>query len=309
MKKILEKIKEFDNIIILGHINPDGDCIGSQYGLYYILKESFKDKNIYISGKNSERFSFIGSPKILDDDSIFSNALVIAVDTASKDRLSDSRIDLAKYSIKIDHHHNYAEYADYEYIDSSAISTTQIISEFCINFKDELVVNKLAAEALYVGLVTDSGNFRYKSVTSKTFSMASFLLNYEIDLGYIDEMLSRESLDFLHFKGQLLNNIAMNDLGLAYLVIKRKDLEENNVSFEEAGSLVSLMANIFGIKIWVLFLESEEYIRVRIRSKNIDISTVAEKYGGGGHKFASGAMISSWNQVDDIIKDINELLK
>ena len=106
MKKILEKIKEFNTIIIHGHINPDGDCIGSQYGLKYLIEETFPNKKVYVSGNVSEYVSFIGKPTIIKDESIFNNALSICVDCPVYERLSDNRCDKSKYSIKIDHHND-----------------------------------------------------------------------------------------------------------------------------------------------------------------------------------------------------------
>ena len=128
MRKILEKIKEYNKIIIHGHIRPDGDCIGSQYGLKYLIEDSFPEKEVYITGDSSEYLSFVGIPSKVDE-SLFNGALSICVDTPTCDRLSDDRCNLSDYTIKIDHHFDSDKYTDYEYIDHKAASCTEILSE------------------------------------------------------------------------------------------------------------------------------------------------------------------------------------
>ena len=172
MQKILDKIIEYDTIIIHSHIRPDGDAIGSQYGLMYLIKNTFPNKNVYVTGEYSDYVGFIGKPNLIYEN-IFKDSLSICLDCATDERLSDKRFNLSNYSIKIDHHIKDKEYCDYEYIDEDAASCAEIIVEFYDKFKDKLVMSKECAEALYVGIVTDTGRFKYDKVSSKTFKMAS----------------------------------------------------------------------------------------------------------------------------------------
>ncbi len=308
MEHIIKKIREFDTIIIHGHIRPDGDCLGSQFGLMNMLKASFKDKNIYVTGASNSEFEFLGIPTLVDD-SLFDNALCICVDSTGLDRLSDNRVTKAKYSIKIDHHADSVKFCDYEYIDSSSVSTTQIITEFYKKFKDELVLPKSSALALYIGLLTDSGRFRYDTVTPKTFEIASLLLSFGLDLNFIDEHLNVESLNFARLKGHCLEDFTITDNKFAYLIIKKDDLRKYNVSDEEASGLVTIMSNLDGIKVWALIIECDDGIRVRLRSKGPDINSIAKEFNGGGHKKAAGIMINDWNIIDKFIERTDNFLK
>ena len=132
MEFILQKIKEFDTIIIHGHYRPDGDCIGSQYGLMHIIKATYPSKNVIITGETSDFVSFIGSPTLLEDESLFENALSICVDCATSERLSDTRYNKAKYSIKIDHHPFIEEFCDLELIEDTASSACEIIMKLIL---------------------------------------------------------------------------------------------------------------------------------------------------------------------------------
>ncbi len=306
MEHILEKIKEFDTIIIHGHIRPDGDCIGSQFGLMNIIKESFPNKNVYVTGIDNSTFNFLGEVTLIDE-KLFEGALSICLDCSTFDRLSDNRINKSKYTIKIDHHKDSDKYCDYEYIDFNAVSTTEIISEFYLKYKNILKINKSAAEALYTGLVTDSGNFSYKNITSNTFKIASFLATLDINISDINNKINKETIELLRFKAKILNDFKMTKNGVAYIIIYKKDLIRYNINENDASSLIYLISNIADI--YALFIETDEGIRLRLRSKNIPINNIAQEYGGGGHLLASGAILKNFSEVQEVIDKLDKLLK
>ena len=173
MEKIKEYIEKYDTIIIHGHIRPDGDCIGTQYGLYYLIKDNYPHKKVYITGETSEFISFIGRPALVDE-SLFQDALSICVDCATSDRLSDTRVNLAKEYIKIDHHIPVDDYGNYQYVDITAPACSQIITELYMMYRNEWELSKEAAQALYVGITTDTGRFKFDSVNSRTFMQLQF---------------------------------------------------------------------------------------------------------------------------------------
>jgi len=309
MEKILEKIKEFNTIIIHGHGRPDGDCIGSQYGLYHILKASFPNKNIYVTGEVSEYVSFVGRPTLVDDN-LFKDALSICVDCSRKDRLSDGRIDNAKYTIKIDHHPAEDQYAMYNYVDTDAPACAQIIMEFYLKFKNELKITKEAATALYVGISTDTGRFKFDSVTAKTFNIAAELLNCGVDIAYVDNHLSVESLESLKLKGWCLSNFKMTENGFAYIIMNRATIEEFGVSDEDAAAQVSTISTIDTAPVWAIFVEYPgNEIRIRLRSRGPVINELAGKYEGGGHPKAAGAKLPKWEDLEKFAKDADDLVK
>ena len=224
MEKIKEYIEKYDTIIIHGHIRPDGDCIGTQYGLYYLIKDNYPHKKVYITGETSEFISFIGRPALVDE-SLFQDALSICVDCATSDRLSDTRVNLAKEYIKIDHHIPVDDYGNYQYVDITAPACSQIITELYMMYRNEWELSKEAAQALYVGITTDTGRFKFDSVNSRTFHAAAGLIDAGVDLGYIDNKLSVESLNTLKLKGHILSNFKMTDHGFAYAKLTRKEVE------------------------------------------------------------------------------------
>lgn len=309
MEFILQKIKEFDTIIIHGHYRPDGDCIGSQYGLMNIIKETYPEKKVYITGEASAFVSFIGSPTILEDESIFENALSICVDCATADRLSDKRYNLAKYSIKIDHHIDVEQYCDYQYVDTTAPACAQIITEMYIKHSNELKMNKDAANALYVGINTDTGRFKFDSVNSRTFIAAAELLDNGVDISWIDNNLSIETLQTLKLKGYCLSNFKMTENGFAYIIMKRETIDMFGVSDEDAAAQVSTISTIEGCPVWAIFMDYPNEIRIRLRSRGPVINKLAEEYNGGGHAKASGAKLICWDELDEFVSKADELVK
>lgn len=308
MEKVLEKIKEFNTIIIHGHIRPDGDCIGSQYGLMYLIKESFPNKNVYLTGDTSEYVSFIGRVDKVDE-SYFKDALSICVDTPMYDRLSDNRCKYSKYSIKIDHHNDGEEYADYEYVDSTAASCTQIIAEFFMKFKSELKLSKEGATALYVGLLTDSGKFQHDKVTNKTFSVASELVSYGVDIVSVNNLLSLESENSLRLKGYCLNNFRVTENGFAYITLKKEEIEKFGVGEEVAASLVNSISSMKECLMWALIMDASDIIRIRLRSRGPYVNQLANKYHGGGHNLASGGKLDSWDDLDVFVNLCDKVVR
>lgn len=309
MEKILEKIKEFNRIILHGHGRPDGDCIGSQYGLYYILKESFPEKEVYVTGETSEYVAFVGAPTLLKDDELFKDALCICLDCGNSQRLSDNRCFTAKYVIKIDHHPNVEPYGDYVYVDTTAPACAQIITEFYLKFKDELKLTKEAATALYVGINTDTGRFKFDSVNSRTFMAAACLVDHGVDLSYIDNQLSVETLETLKLKGWVLSNFKMTENGFAYVSLNRETIESFGVSDENAAAQVSAISTIEGCPVWALFIEYPGEIRIRLRSRGPAINELAAMYQGGGHPKAAGAKLENWEQLAEFAEKADKLVK
>jgi len=308
-EQILEKIKEFNRIIIHMHIRPDGDCYGAGFGLKNILKESFPEKEVYVVGEKAEYVDFVGTPDIIDDE-LFKDALSIVVDTASEERVSDQRFKLAKFVIKIDHHIPVVDYGDLIYVDTSRPATAQIILEFYLRFQEELKINMAAATALYTGIVTDTGRFRFRSVTGDTFIAVAHLLNYGLDFVNILSRLSVKSENLMKLQGYVLLNFQKTENGVAFIKMLPDVIEKFDVSLEEATSLVNELSTLEDCPVWILFAEYENNIvRARLRSKGPAINELANKYEGGGHALACGANLGTWERTEDLLKDADELVK
>ncbi len=306
--EILKKIKEYDVITIHGHIRPDGDCYGCQFGLKNIIKTSFPEKEVYVVGEVCNYVTWLGEPDVIDDEK-FKGALSICVDCANEERLSDQRFKLADYVIKIDHHIPVTQYGNMQYVLEEKPACAQIIFEIYDEHKDELKITREGAIALYTGILTDTGRFRYDSVEPATFIAAAKLLALGVDIVDIDNKLSVESLDVLKYKGYILSNFCMTPEGFAYVVVKQDVINSYGISMEDAANQVNLLSTIPGYPVWALIIEYPAEIRIRLRSRGPNVDTLANQYGGGGHAKAAGAKLESWDQLDTFIKDASLVAK
>lgn len=309
MKHILQKIKEYNRIIIHMHIRPDGDCYGSGFGLKEIIKETYPNKEVYVVGETASYVKFIGNVDEIPDE-YFKGALSIVVDTASGERVSDQRFKLADYVIKIDHHIPVEDFGNYQYVDTTRPAASQIILEFYLKFKDKLKFNMNAAKALYTGIVTDTGRFKYRSVSADTFRAVAFLLEYGLDFTEILGKLDIKSERLMKLQGYVLQNFEKTPDGVAYIKMKPEIIKKFGTTLEEATSLVNELSTLEDCPVWMLFAEYENnVVRGRLRSRKPAIDKLANKYNGGGHKLACGANLGDWETVDRLLEDANELVR
>lgn len=302
MIQIIEKIKEYESIVLLTHTRPDMDALGSQMGMKYILEKNFPNKRIYALGETN-KFQFNYELDTLTDEAIASS-LVIVLDSGSTHLISEPRFELGDYVIKFDHHINKTPYGDLVYVNEQAESTCGMVTDFAI--EHSLAIDQKAAELLYAGLVTDSGRFLYSNVNDKTFQYASTLLNTGID---IESIYSRIYLTSLHFKklqGYVLSNFIVED-SIAYIKYTEDTIQKFNTNLAELKSgTVNQMANIEGVKTWATFTEFEGKVFLELRG-SVDCLDIALKHGGGGHLRACGATLKDWNEVDEVIKEMKQL--
>ena len=308
MEHILSKIKEYNTIIIHGHVRPDGDCYGSQFGLKGIITSTYPEKNVYVVGGKCDHVSFLGSMEDISDE-VFNGALSIVVDTATGERVSDQRFKLADYCIKIDHHIPVDQYGDYQYVIDSKSSCCEIIAELYTTHKDTLKISTHGAKALYTGMVTDTGRFRFDSVTGDTMRTAGSLIDLGVDIAEIDNALSVETMQTLKLKGYVLSNFETTENGFVYIRIPRSVINEFQVTDEEAAAQVSTISTIDGYPVWALFIEYPGEIRIRLRSRGPEIDKLANQFNGGGHAKASGAKLANWDELPQFVALADELAK
>ena len=208
--ELLTKIKEYNTIIIHRHSNPDGDALGSQIGLKNIIKENFPEKTVYVVGDMTARFAFMDDLKMDEiEDSVYENALAIVLDTSASALISDQRYKTAKATARMDHHIFCEKICDVEVTDTSYESCCGLITEFVV--KCGLKLNPLAAKSLYTGMVTDSGRFRYDSTTSKTFRLASRLLEENFDTNEIYAGLYADDFEHVKLRAQFILKIRFTE--------------------------------------------------------------------------------------------------
>ena len=187
-------------------------------------------------------------------------------------------------------------------------ATCLLITKFLLS-NETLKISLNGATALYTGTITDTGNFRYRGVNAETFHLAGVLLNYGVDTEWIDQNLSVQSLRSLRLKSYVYRSFKVTKNGFAYAVINRMIIKYYNVGYDEAASLVNLLANIKECPVWALIIRYPKDIRVRIRSNGPNINKLAEKYDGGGHHKAAGASLKSWSKMRPFVKDADALVK
>ena len=309
-KQIKKEIKRYKDIVIVRHIGADPDALGSQFALKELIKLNFNDKNVYVLGNATSRFKYMGS---LDkDESLdYSKCLLIVLDTPDVKRI-DINADISKFAsiVKIDHHPFVEKYANIELYDENASSTSQLILEFIL--ANKLKINDMIARYLYTGIVSDTDRFLHDYTSKRTFELVNYLLsNSNIKFTELYEPLYMRPLEEVRFQGYIYQNMTVTDNGLAYIKITDELMKEYKVDSASAGNMINDLKYIDKIKIWVFFSEDTKsnLIRANIRSRGPYINEVATIYGGGGHKYASGARLTSWKQVDNLIEDLDKLLE
>ncbi len=308
---VLDTIKEYNKIIIFRHFRPDGDAVGSTKGLQRILQISFPSKQIVLQNCDfSDYLSFLGGEEPLYDDEFYKDALGIVIDTATKARISNQRFSLCEKLIKIDHHIPIESYGDINWVEDERCSSCELITAFYDAMKDELKIDKEAATYLYTGLVTDSGRFRFRSVSGDTMRLAGLLLDQGVDTDHLYAHLYMKEFKEFKFEGYVLNNIQITENGVAHIYIDKSVMEEYNLSYEQASACVSFMDTIKDSLIWIAFIDTDksDEIRVRIRSRFITVNTLGEKYEGGGHACACGATVHSKEQMNNLLSDADKML-
>lgn len=308
---IIEKIEQYKTIIIMRHIRPDGDAVGSTLGLREILRLTYPEKRILTVNEDySDYMAFLGveDEAILDEE--YADALAIAIDTASADRLSNKKFALAKEMIKIDHHIDIAPYGDVSWVEDYRSSACEMIADFYACNKDKLKINSFAATCIYAGMVTDTGRFKYSEVSGDTMRLAGMLLDIGVDTENLFAHLTLEDFSYYKFEAYVFGKIKMTENGVAYLYVTNKMKQKLGLSNEQASSAVSFIDGIKGSLIWAAFIDNDDgTIRVRLRSRFLDINTLAERFHGGGHAKAAGATCYSKKEMKDLIAEADLILK
>lgn len=307
-EKILDAIKNHQRIIIHRHTKPDGDALGSQIGLKNILKENFPEKEIYAVGDMTERYTFMeDSAQDIIPDEYYNGALAIILDLSAPNLVSDERYKLAKTTARIDHHLFISTFTDFEVIDSTYESCAGMIAEFAK--ESGLKVNALAGKSLFTGMVTDSGRFRFDSCNARTFALASFLMESGFSTTEIYSNLYADDFEFIRLKASFVLKIKFTDKNVGYIYTTKEEMRKlNEDTFSISRGMVSTMADLKGVDIWVNFTENEENVLCEIRSSKYNINPIAVKYGGGGHAKASGATLKDKSEAMSLLNDLNDMI-
>lgn len=305
-KKFLKTIKRYDTIVIARHIGVDPDALCSQLALRDAIRLNFPEKKVIAIGTGSQKFAHIGK---LDKLEKVDNALLIVTDTPDKRRIDSAVLSDFSYIVKIDHHPFVEDFGGLEIINDQASSACEIIMELLMQMK--LALNSSIAELLYMGLVSDSNRFLFDSSTSHLFSLISYYLDkYPFDLSKCYQKLYLRPLNEVRLEGYISLNMTVTENGLGYIPITDAIIQKYGVDSASAGNMINNFNFIKEVLVWVTMTEDvkNDQIRISIRSRGPVINQVAEKYHGGGHKFASGVRVKTMEEAMKIIDDLEQVL-
>lgn len=311
IKKILELIRAHERIVILRHVGPDGDAHGSAVGLRSILRASYLKKDIrYFSKDASEYVDFLGCEE-KEDPSFYDGALAIVLDTANTSRVSSNYLSSCASVIKIDHHPVVEEFGVTSYVDDSSPACAVLLYRLIQAYSPEWKMTKDAALALYVGITTDTGRFRYRGTNEEVMTIAGKLITLgHIDLEKLYSRLYIKTADVVRFGGYVYQHFHLTKHGVAWIWLSRALIERHHiVSYDESSNMVNNLDGIEGSEIWIAFIEAEGEIRVRLRSRYVDIRALAARYAGGGHPNACGARLKSKRQIKSFLADADAILE
>lgn len=304
---VLNAIEKYQTIIIHRHNRPDGDALGSQIGMKHIILENFPGKTVYTVGDEARFFGFM-EDSVMDEipDSAYHGALAIILDSASRHLISDDRYTLAEMSARIDHHIFCEKIADVEVVDTSFESCCGMVTQFAV--ESGLRLNATASKALYTGMVTDSGRFRYDGTTARTFRLAAELMESGFDTNELFRDLYADDFASKLLKAKFILRIQFTPCNVAYIYTDLNEFKALGVdTFTASRAMVNTMADIKGVSIWVNFTETENGVLCELRSNKYNINPIAVKYGGGGHQKASGATVKDRETAMAMLRDLDAL--
>ncbi len=306
-EKILTLLNKYDRIIIHRHKNPDGDAIGSQVGLKHLILENLPGKEVYCVGDAPRRYAFVedSEPDEIPDEK-YNGALALILDLSAPELVSDERYKLAAETARIDHHIFIAKMADSEVVDTDYESCCGLITELAIEAGWRL--NTVAATALYTGMVTDSGRFRYDCVNAGTHRRAAFLMQARVETDKIYSALYSDDLHSVQLRASFTMKIQTTSRPVAYIYTTLDEFRATGeTAFTVSRGMVGTMSDLRGIDIWANFTETDDGVLAELRSSRYNINPIAVKYGGGGHAKASGATLKNRDEAMAMLKDLEEL--
>ena len=309
-RAIFEKIKAYHRIMLFRHIRMDGDCVGASKGLKELIRATFPDKEVLlVDAQHSDFLAFLGPDEDAVPDETYRDALAIVVDTSEKSRISNPKYALCREIIKIDHHIETDPYGHLNWVEEERSSACEMIADFYASFRNEWVLTKEAASFIFLGMVTDSGRFRFSGVTGETMRLAGLMLDAGIDTETLYANLYLQDYEAMKFKAYVYEHMERTENGVAYIDVTQDMRKQFGLNLEAASSVINYLENIRGCLCWLAFIESDdpqEGIRVRLRSRFMTVNQVAEKHHGGGHACAAGATVYSLEEMVSLIREMDE---
>lgn len=295
-------IKNSKNILLVSHINPDGDTLGSMCGLYSLIKDNYKKKcDMAVVSKVPETYTFIpyiDEAKYIEEfDLSREYDLLINLDVAALDRCADAQtlFAKAKKTINIDHHETNIGYAEINIIEPDASATAEVLLGIALDLNWKISLD--TAICLYTGIMTDTGCFKFSNTTQRTMEYAGKLISAGLNPSEIyQKCYESNSKDMVLFQSYCVNKAKfLNNDKIAYTIVYKKDLEKYNYNGEDfTDGLTEKLRAIKTTEIAFVVKELNSSVsKLSMRSKEKDIAKICSAFGGGGHKLAAGAVIKA----------------
>jgi phosphoesterase RecJ-like protein len=304
-KELSELFSTSENILLICHINPDGDSIGSQLALYHYLKAHGKIVGMMAPNYLQEFLKWMDGADLIHVfikernrcANLISEAdLIVMLDFNQSNRLGEAEglvVASRARKVIIDHHLDPGNFAELIISEPSKCSTTELVHDLLTEINGFMFINKPYAEAIYVGIITDTGNFEHGSYSSGTFRIVADLLDQGIDKSRILNLIYNNfSQERIRLEGYALNKrmVVLAEQKTAYIFLTKDDLKEYRHVKGDTEGFVNLPLSIRGICFSALFIEKEGFIKLSFRSKGQFPSNefAAQYFSGGGHLNASG---------------------
>ena len=309
-EQITSKIEQYDSIVIFGHLNPDGDCYGSQVALRAILKNQFPNKYIAAVGSGLPNFyHLLGN---MDDVSLetIEKSLAVILDSNDLSRVEDTRVYRALDFVKMDHHiDNHTFHEGPEVIDITSTSTSEIIYLFAQ--ENNWIVPKVAAEALYLGMFTDSARFQYATDYVRMFDILKDLIQHGVEPVKLTSILNVTQEHNLKIKSYIYRHYKKVKPGILYVYATNEDRRRLHVTSYQMCANTGLISHVKKFPVWFVAAETDEGgMQVEMRSNLIDVQKIAASFGGGGHTFAAGFSLKKVNEntLNELINKLAEAI-
>ena len=326
MQELKNLLSAKQNVVITTHVNPDGDAIGSSLALLNFLIKMGHDVSVIVPNdypdflkwmKNDELIINYSNSKNESQEKIKNASLIFCLDFNNLNRINELGDYISESKAKkvlIDHHLDPSDFYDFKIHDVKASATAELVYNFLIEL-DSNAVDKDISEALYTGILTDTGSFKF-SMSPKVHKIVSDLMIRGVDIGFINNKIyDSNSLDKLKLIGYALSEKleVISNGNAAYIVLSRKDLKDHNFKKGDTEGLVNYALSISNVNMAVLIIETKERIKFSFRSiGQFSVNEFAKKYfNGGGHKNAAGGSLEDKLSValEKFLKDISKYSK
>ncbi len=305
-------IKRSKKILLLSHVNPDGDTLGSMCAMYSMIYNRFKIKaDMNIVSNLPYNYKFLPNINLAEryfDQSLVYD-LVITLDVASIERVRDSEIffNKAKVRVNIDHHKTNPGFGDYNIIDPDSSSTGEVLFNYFKKYGWK--IDKDSAICLYTAIMTDTGNFRFENTSANVFRAAAELVEAGANPNQLYKLCyETKTKNLVMFQNYCVNKAEFkNDNKIAYTTVYKKDLEKFSAGDDYTDGIAETLRAIDSTEVSFVVKEVDsKTTKVSMRSKHIDCAKICSVYGGGGHTFAAGCTMKYGikESVEKLLKEI-----